>query len=64
MGEYSIGIVTYCKRFEKNFKVYDKVHMAYDMMKNLLIKMNGFADLESYDVADIFELIGELEQDN
>ncbi|MEK4824519.1 hypothetical protein NSS71_08170 [Niallia sp. FSL W8-0951] len=45
-------------------KTYDKVHMAYSLMKDLLIEMNGFGDLEGYDVSDIFQLIGELEKDN
>lgn len=45
-------------------KTYDKLHMAYTMMKNLLIEMNGFGDLEGYDTEDIFNLIGELEEDN
>lgn len=45
-------------------KTYDKVHMAYSLMKDLLIEMNGFGDLEGYDVTDIFQLIGDLEKDN
>jgi len=43
---------------------YDKLHMAYSMMKDLLIEMNSFGDLESYDTEDIFKMIGEMEQNN
>lgn len=49
---------------EINAKKHEKLHMAYGLMKNLLIEMHNYGDLEGWDTDDIFKLIDELEEDN
>jgi hypothetical protein len=42
----------------------DNIEMGYLMMKNLLIEIQDFGDLDSYDTDDIFRMIEEIENRN
>lgn len=64
-GESDFHQFMYLVREQSEDQVaYDKMHMAYCMMKDLLIKMNGLGELEGYNTEKIFKMIGELEKDN
>jgi hypothetical protein len=47
----------YC--IEEN-KLLNKLTYTYVMMKDLILEMNSFGDLESYDVEDILNRIEEM----
>lgn len=42
-------------------KLFNKLHLNYIMMRDLLLEMKDFNAIEGYDVGDIFKRIEELD---